>query len=393
VKRNIEIGNLSKPGDREALTEVLARCYGVPAPFWETYFTRIGNENFRLVRLGEEVAGGLAIYFMGQWFGGRSVPMAGIAAVGVGPERRGTGVAFELMAGALRELHQSGIPLSILYPTTQTLYRRVGYEQAGVRCQFVLPTRSIGIEDRTLPLRPVDPDRHEVFHDLYRERAGRDAGNLDRNRAIWERVVTPRDGEKAIYAYLVGEGSRPEGYVVFTQPDKESGYDLFVRDLVALTPGAIRRLLTFFADHRSMAREVVWCGPLADPVACLFPEQDHRVKHMERWMMRVVDVRRALAMRGYSDGIEAELHLEVSDDLLPANQGRIVLRVAQGRAEVSDGGRGELELEVSGLAPLYSGFLSPQQLAAIGLLSGPPAALATAAQLFAGPEPWMPDYF
>jgi predicted acetyltransferase len=242
-------------------------------------------------------------------------------------------------------------------------------------------------------LRQVDPAGHDVFHDVYRQRAERDSGNLDRNRAIWERVTSPRDGEKAIYAYVVGDESHPEGYVVFSQPEREGHYDLFIRDLVALTPGAIRRLLTFFADHSSMARELIWCGPLADPVACLLPEQDHRLKHWERWMMRVVDVRQALAMRGYPDGMEAELHFELADDLLPENQGRIVLHVSQGRGEVTGGGRGELKLEVSRLAPLYSGFLSPQQLAAIGFLSGPPAALATAARLFAGPEPWMPDFF
>src|SRR5690348_10269456 len=40
---------------------------------------------------------------MGQFFGGRSVPMLGIAGVGVAPEVRGRGVAKFMMQEAVRE--------------------------------------------------------------------------------------------------------------------------------------------------------------------------------------------------------------------------------------------------------------------------------------------------
>jgi predicted acetyltransferase len=60
---------------------------------------------------------------------------------------------------------------------------------------------------------------------------------------------------------------------------------------------------------------------------------------------------------------------------------------------VERGGRGELALDVRGLAPLYSSYLAPAQLRTIDFLAGPPAALAAAARIFAGPEPWMADFF
>jgi predicted acetyltransferase len=393
LKRQIAFGPMADPGDREGLTTVLARSFGVSSTAWDAYFTRVGPENFRVVRGESGIAGGLAIYFMGQWFGGRVVPMAGIAAVGVAPELRGTGVAFELMARTLGELHASGIPLSTLYASTQKLYRKVGFEQAGIRCQYVLRTRLIQVEDRSLQFKPIDPSDHQVFHDLYRQRAMRSSGHLERNRAIWERTVLPRDGEKPVHAYLAEDGGGPQGYVIFLQPERELGYELLIRDVVALTPQAARGMLTFFADHRSMGKEVMWCGPLADPLTCLLPEQDHRVKNMERWMLRIVDVPKALAMRGYPEGVDGELHLEVWDDVVSMNQGRWVLRVNGGRGEVAPGGRGDMKLAVAGLASLYSRFLTAHELAAIGFLAAPPAALAAAARLFAGPEPWMPDFF
>ena len=80
-------------------------------------------------------------------------------------------------------------------------------------------------------------------------------------------------------------------------------------------------------------------------------------------------------------------------DVLPANAGRYVLKVADGRGRVESGGRGELALDVRGLAALYSGFLAPSELVRCGLATGSAAALEAAATLFTGPHPWMRDGF
>ena len=58
-----------------------------------------------------------------------------------------------------------------------------------------------------------------------------------------------------------------------------------------------------------------------------------------------------------------------------------------------EGGRGGLRVDVRGLAALYSGRLSPEELRVTGLLDGEPRDLAAAALAFAGPAPWMPDMF
>jgi predicted acetyltransferase len=107
----------------------------------------------------------------------------------------------------------------------------------------------------------------------------------------------------------------------------------------------------------------------------------------------VVDVGAALAARGYPAGVEAELHLAVADDVLPANNASFVLRVAKGRGEVAPGGSGSLRLDVRALAALFAGYRSPAQLRMSTDLVGSDQDLALAATLFAGPAPWMPDGF
>src|SRR5439155_7675595 len=135
-----------------------------------------------------------------------------------------------------------------------------------------------------------------------------------------------------------------EGYVFFTpRPHvQDMRYDLAVSDLTALTPGAGRRLLAFLAAHRSLADRAIWNGSPAEPLLGLLAEQHFEVVGVERWMLRVVDVARALEARGYPAGLEAELQLDVRDDRLPGNAGRWVLEVSEGRGRVRSGGRGRV---------------------------------------------------
>jgi predicted acetyltransferase len=107
----------------------------------------------------------------------------------------------------------------------------------------------------------------------------------------------------------------------------------------------------------------------------------------------VVDVQKALEKRGYPEGIQGELHLEVRDDLIAENNGKFILSVTNGRGEVTKGGKGELQLDIRGLAPLYTNLFAPSALQVMGQLEGTETAISTATQIFTGSSPWMPDFF
>lgn len=395
---NLEFGTPSNPEEAQHLGQLLSQCFNAPVSEWSLYSKRLGLENFRAVRTGGQVVGGLCIHHMGQWFGGKSVPMAGIASVGIAPEHRGTGAAAALMTNTLKELHTQGIPISTLYAATSVLYRKVGYDQGGNYCRLAVPISRIQLsgtaslkEVRTLPIHSVEPADHSVFHELYRQQAIANNGNLDRGRTIWEQVVDPQGA--AIFAYLIGSAQHPEGYVIFTHKPGTKGYHLQIRDMVALTPAAVRRLWIFFADHRSQAEDIIWYGSTGDPLLSLLAEQTYQIVSLERWFLRVVDVPKALMLRGYPLGVTTQLHLEIQDSLLPDNNGQFILTVSEGRGEVTKGGRGEFRLDVRGLAPLFTGLLTPHQLRRIGQVEATTEALSAATQIFAGSEPWMPDFF
>jgi predicted acetyltransferase len=373
------------------LSNILKQCF-IELGENESYVNRIGVENLRIIHQNEQIAGGLALISMGQWWGGVSVPMTGIAAVGIACEYRGTGAAIALMQHTVKELYENGVPISVLYPATQRLYRKAGYEQAGATCVWEIPAESIQVREQLLAIKPVVPINLEVFHDLYHKQATLNNGNLNRNEFMWEGVSKPLEKEP-LYAYLIGEADQPQGYIIFSQHADKDGAILRILDWVVLTTAAAQTFWSFLANHRSQINKIRWRSSPVDSLTLLLPEQTAKLKHISRWMLRVIDVVKALEKRGYPKKIQTELHLEIKDDLIAQNNGKFILSIANERGEVTKGGKGELQLDIKGLAPLYTGLFTPQQLQITGKLQATETSLDIATQIFAGSSPWMADFF
>lgn len=373
--------------------QLASRALLVPVAKASTWMEREGLENVRLVLVGEQLAGGLSVQPMGQWFGGKSVPCGVVRAVAVAPEHRGARVAGRMMKEALLEMRRRGQHVSMLFPATQVLYRRVGYEQAG--SWFEQSALATDFPATSPPLEISEVDRFDPrLRALHREHARRCSGVLDRNDWLWQRVLDPFHQPLELTAYLLGPDDAPEGYLL-VHVEREQGASsghLTLRDRALLTPRAVQRARAFLAQHRSVIERVWTVGPESEPLLIGLPNQTTEISKRFAWMLRLVDVPGALAARGYPAGVEAEVHLTVRDDLLDPHEQRLVLRVSGGEAEVTPGGRGEVEIDIRGLASLYTGYLSPDGVAALGYLTGPPPALSALAPLFAGPAPFSSEW-
>jgi len=383
------------PTDAELdpLGSILAQAFAFPLADARPWIERAGRENARVVRSDAGVVGGLLVYPMGQWFGGRSVPMAGIAGVGTDPAAQGTGTGTRLIRAAVADLAQSGFALSCLYPATQPLYRRAGFEQAGARCTMRVPVEHLALGDRALSLRQATRDDHAAVHALHRRVAARGNGQIDRSPLLWLRLTEPWLGPRPT-ANVVEKDGAVVGYCYVARKQKPSGrQELAVADLVAETPQAATRLLTFLGDHRSLADEAVWHGGTADPFLLLLREPRYRMEIEDVWMLRVLDVKRAFEARGYPTSLSANLHLEVFDEVVPANRGRWTVEIHGGEARVRQGGDGTLKAHVRGLAALYTGHRSAWALSLTGLVEGDADTLDAATAAFAGPAPAMTDFF
>lgn len=378
--------------DATAFARILERCFAIPADASGVLWERLGAD-VRVLADGTDVVACLGWYAAGQWFGGRSIPCAGIAAVGVEPHRRGAGLATRIVADALRELAGHGLPLAALYPSNLALYRRADFEIAGGRYELRAACASLPREKGLEPVVPlplgVDDPRVRALH---ARAAARRNGWLDRNEALWARVRDFRGELRE--GFGVERAGELAGYVFLSRRKRrEWGHDLVLGEFVAQDEGAGRALLGFLGSHGTIARDVLAYLPPWDPLVALLSAVPEHHAHHHPWMLRVLDVRAAFAARGYARGVRGEVHLDVEDELLPHNAGRIVLSVEDGHARVAPGGAGKVRVRARGLGPWFSGHATAEALAFAGLASGSAADLATWSALAAGPAPAMPDFF
>jgi predicted acetyltransferase len=392
--RSLSISPVRTAAGLRAAAVVMSRSYmGKPKGFMK-YLRGAGAKNVLVATDRGTTVAGLVMLPSGAWFGGRAVPTIGIACVATAPEARGHGLAPALMAACVREMSRRGAALSTLFPSTVPLYRGAGWEHAGLMHTWKIPARDFVFHDRELDVRVAGKRDAAVLRKLHDTAASRTSGLLKRTEWFWKRVLAAT-AEEPRETHLALRNGRPEGYVVFALRESKLGrwFDLGVRDFVSTTPAATRRLLTVLSDHRSMCEWVSGFGSPSDLIHLLPQEQRIETERSKRWMMRIVDVKRALEQRGWPAGLDAEVSFDIEDPVVPANAGKWRLRVKDGRGRAERGGSPRVELPIRGLAPLYSGFMSPEELRLAGLIEGPEAELARLRTFFAGPAPYTTDGF
>lgn len=401
---------LSKPADDREMSQFLDICslsLHFPRELADRFAAITGREAFRVVRSntdGNPIVGGLAIHNMGQFFGGKSVRMGGIGAVGIAPEARASGAATQMMALALRDMREQGYAISTLYPATVPLYRRAGYELAGGRYEITIPIRQLRSDKRGKELRVErveESDRARIV-EFYTSVARHTPGLLDRGEFSWKRVYEPR-GEKAQGYKVLNASGAIEGFAFLLQKDAPPAhpqaplFHLLVNDVQFATPAAGARLLELIRQHQSVCDTAILYGSPDHPLLALIPERTFTARHQFHWMLRIVDVERALLARGWNACVRGEVTLDVRDDIMPENNAKFTLTVSDGKATVKRCESGAATIDVRGLAALYTGHYSPHELVQWGWLrvaDGDAArTLETLAGFFAGPRPWLGDMF
>ncbi|WP_247896279.1 GNAT family N-acetyltransferase [Azospirillum argentinense] len=398
------------PEERADATILVRQGFGIPREYFDRSVELFGPDVMRGLRAGPEAgrAGGLvacaAVWPMDQWFGGRPVPSCGVAAVAVDPAERGRGYGSALMRGLLEEARAGGAALSVLYPATLPLYTRLGFGRGGVSFDWSAPPAALsaGPPPGDGWIRRTEASDASPLAALRRSLLSTTNGLVERNEGLWSFALCPDGVPSDVYTF--GGSGGPEGYVAVAPPADRK---LHVADLCLISPRAVRLAQGFLAGYRAQIDRVTWRGGPDDPLVLLAPERGVRAEACDEWLLRILDVPRALESRGYPPGVVGELSLDVSDALISENSGGFRLCLSEGRAAVrrlprarnsaeKAGGKTDgavLSLSIAALASLYSGHKGPHALRQVGLLRGGDEALALAALFFSGSAPWMPDRF
>lgn len=325
-----------------------------------------------------------------HWFGGRLVPTQHVSSLAVPPQHRGAGAGRAFMQAAIERGAEQGAGLSLLFPATTRMYRSLGYEHAGTFTRYRLEARAAPALGPTLR-RATDADWPAIRRCGDRAAAGL-SGPPARTEHAWESLRT------AAYHYVLddpGQDDEVTAYALVTHRREEDSwrYTLVLDDWAAETGRGLQALVGFVGRHGTFGQAATFRDTVPDRWSPLVPELDVARTGGIFWMARGLDLGAAVASRGFSPTVSGETTLTVDDPLLPRRQGPWRLEVADGRGRLEAAETAQVRLDHRAVGPLFTGFRSAEELARLGLASGPPAALATLSSFFAGPVPVLFDFF
>mgnify|MGYP003883597853 FL=1 len=375
---------------RRHLARIQAEAFGAPIDDIGTWWALAGDDQVLAWPSEGPVRGAMVTIPMGLFVGGRSVPTVGLAGVAIDAAARGQRAGLQMMADHLRTV---GAPLSALYASTRSFYARNGYGIAGVHQKARLPMEAVrGMGQAQPGWWRVDDTTWPAVEAAHRQVAARTFG-LDRGPYIWRRIRRVRKAPKQSWAW--GPVDAPRAWVVLSQ-ESQSGTEFFrlqVHDLGALDAEAQAALHAFLGGFAAMCSTLERSFGARCPLVEGTAEHRAQVELVEPFLLRVVDVPAALRARGYPSGLRATVRLVVDDPLIEGNRGPWALTVADGRGRVEPSDAADVRVDIGGLAGLYAGHLSAEDLAMDGQAEGEEGELRLLSAVFGGPAPGLPDFF
>lgn len=381
--------------DYDRCFALAAQAFNAPVADKERLRAEFKPERVRVAEVDGKLLAKVVRLDFAQHFGGRAVSSTGVSGVAVAAEARGQGIGSALMREFLKELRSDGLAISSLYPATVPIYRSCGYGYGFLRTAWKANLRALP-SAAVLAVEAFDDDVMDEVRACYERYAATQNGLVQRPDAWWtERVLSTRD-DTPQYRYLVREAGEVTGYMLYTigKLDRSWRSRMNCRDLVWTTKASGVSLLALGALHRSTLEDMVWVGPPVEPLVELLPEEVFASDECYRAMLRLLDVPKAFEARGYPPGVEAAVTIEVRDPLFPENAGTWRLDVSGGTAKCTpDAAKPQASADVTAWATIWSSLHPARTLVRQGALEASESAVAALEQMFAGPTPWLADFF
>ncbi|MDQ7793229.1 MAG: GNAT family N-acetyltransferase [bacterium] len=330
-------------------------------------------EDSRVLAVEGDLVAVLFLLRRDTWMGPDRVPQVGLGGVATPAEHRRRGYCRALLGGVLEEARASGDALSLLWPFSHAFYRKLGWEVGGRALEVTLPLASLPGRSSGWSACPVDPDSEAHLAELdavYSRSVQEYNGCLVREPRDWKRKLSRKHERR--FAYLLRRpGGGAAAYAVYAFKDLDHFHRrMDVRELLALDGEAHKALLGFLRDHDSQAREIQFYLPEQHPLLYSWPDRP-QVTYRDAFMLRVVDVKRALEGLTYPGEGEMALNWRVEDPLCPWNHGtfRVTWSGPRCTLERLDGSpQADLACDIATLSGIYAGHLPAGAARVLGRL-------------------------
>jgi predicted acetyltransferase len=368
---------------------------------------------------GDAIVGTAAAYSFQLTVPGGIADAGGVTFVGVLPTHRRRGILSAMMRHQLADIAARGEAVAALFASESGIYGRYGYGCASGQLRLTIrrgegalsPAAAgrTGPGDGPVRLRSGRPrEMRAELAKVYDAAVPHRPGMMARDDRWWQNILADpelgRRGMSSLKCVLADSESGPAGYALYrTKPDWDgdglpSG-TLSVSELMASEATATTALWTDLLSRDLTGEVIARQRPVDDPLLEMLADRRRaRASLTDGLWIRLIDVPAALSQRRYSSA--ADVVIEVTDELLPANAGRWRLR-CPGPADSAAAScerttaAADLVLPVAALGAGYLGGTRLGALAEAGLVTerkrGTLAQLSAA--MYADPAPWCPVTF
>lgn len=319
--------------------------------------------------------------------GHRAVQSWAISDVTVAPTHRRRGVARALLEAELRTAQAYGTPIATLTVSESTIYGRFGFAPAALARDLTIDTRRASWTGPQPDGRVHFVSGQQLIDDglaLVERIRLATPGQIAYDGILWERqlglMVGDEDAKKQRFVRYDDAAGQMQGFASYTlteNPDDFTQHRLDLLHLVTATDDAYAALWRFVLELDLVSEVRAHLRPVDEPVRWMVSDfRAVKVTELDHLWIRILDAPAALKARTYA--APGRLVLGVSDPL-GACDGSWALEVdAAGQATVTATDEpADVSMDVTGLATIYLGGVSPLVLAAAGRMRGNVAQLET----------------
>lgn len=286
---------------------------------------------------GEELVSQFAVYPLDMNIYGERYQVGFVTSVCTYPEYTGNGIMKKLMKKSLTRMKESNKSFALLYPYSIPLYRRLGWEIISNKMTYV-------IKDTQVPQKISEPGyvRRVAWDDIdFKELHGMFAtkthGCLYRNKlGLWE----------------------------------------------------------YIHKHDSMIDEVRGNNYYSEPIAFELDDSDIKETIRPYAMGRIIDIAQFIPQyKSDPDGPGGVFAFEVSDELLPWNNGIFTIAFRDGKSSISgETPKYHLKMSIGTLTTLLMGYKTAEYLWNMGKIEGTAETVGRLDDVLLHEIPYVSDY-
>jgi predicted acetyltransferase len=259
--------------------------------------------------------------------------MGGISMVGTYPEARMKGYTRSLMQTAFQTMKDEGFSVSMLEPFRETFYAKFGYVPAYEKYRLQAPLDGLRVKadheiDDDLEIERVSGQEvKDVYMTFIQDFAPSAFHGYAFNPVITDEEWKRRNKDR--HYVLVKKGGTIEalarfkfkGYMHFEEPGQLQIEEMYWRNLSAQAA-----LFNFFSKHRDQFPKLIMLLPYGTNFQHWFEDLREwiQIKVWHPWMVRVIDIKEALA--GLPATEKGELVFTLSDSQCEWNTGTYLLK-------------------------------------------------------------------